>query len=388
MKVLIIEAQIKQYRRPFYQQLFTGLGNANIELKVGYSDPSPQEAAKHDSCDLPAEYGIKVPGYWLVAERLLLQPLLRPALAADLVIVDQGNRFAFNHFLLPLSRIGVKRVAFWGVGDNRQTNRFRILEWYRRNTLNWACWWFAYTRGTARYLVANGVPSSKITVVDNAVDTTQIRALVQDLSQERRKVLRASLGIPLGAPVAIFCGTIGKVKRPLFLIESAKMIRARLGDFHLILVGSGPDESSIRELVRELPWIHIMGRVSENDKAQLAAISDVCLMPGWVGLVILDAFASGLPLLTTRTDSHGPEVEYLSEGINGLASEPSPQAFAKMAVSALSDKIVLSRLQAGARESGEIYTIENMAANFQAGIQSCLGLPTLQGNVMQSHVQP
>ncbi len=37
-KVLLIEAQIKQYRLPFYEQLYSMLGADHIELKVGYSE--------------------------------------------------------------------------------------------------------------------------------------------------------------------------------------------------------------------------------------------------------------------------------------------------------------------------------------------------------------
>jgi glycosyltransferase involved in cell wall biosynthesis len=90
--------------------------------------------------------------------------------------------------------------------------------------------------------------------------------------------------------------------------------------------------------------------------------------------VILDAFAGGLPLLSTRLTIHGPEMEYLEEGTNGLLSEPDISAFATMTSDLLSDRQALARLQRGARESGAKYTIDNMVASFVAGIESCLNL--------------
>jgi L-malate glycosyltransferase len=376
-QVLIIEAQIKQYRLPFYQQLADTLRDADIELRVGYSDPPPSETGKEDTCDLPRDYGMKVRGHWLLQNKLVLQPLLRAAMTADLVVVDQGNRFLLNHLLLALSRAGLRRIAFWGVGRNRQGDQLRLSEWYRRKTLNWVSWWFAYTKGTARYLVASGVPSSKITAVDNAVDTSEIREYVRHLSVEDRAALRGRLGISLSAPVGIFCGALDKIKSIPFLFESCKMIQGRIPDFHLIVVGGGPEQSSVRASVQGTPWIHLMGPRFGKEKSELIAISDALLMPGAVGLVILDAFAGGLPLLSTRLNIHGPEIEYLEEETNGLISEPNVQAFAEMATSILRDRDALDRLKVGARESGAKYTVENMVANFKQGILQCMGLSAL-----------
>ena len=95
-QVLIIEAQIKKYRLPFYQQLLEALRNVDIELRVGYSNPPPAEASKQDTCDLPRDYGMKVPGYWLLRQKLLLQPLFRAAMNADLVVIagDPSTRIS------------------------------------------------------------------------------------------------------------------------------------------------------------------------------------------------------------------------------------------------------------------------------------------------------
>jgi L-malate glycosyltransferase len=38
------------------------------------------------------------------------------------------------------------------------------------------------------------------------------------------------------------------------------------------------------------------------------------LMPGLVGLAVLDAFADGIPRVTTVIEYHSPEIEYLVPG--------------------------------------------------------------------------
>jgi len=372
--VLIIEAQMKQYRAPFYARLNEALRADGIRLTVAYSDPPSFEAQKKDNCELPPEYGLKVNGSWLWPKRLLRQPLLKTALTSDLVIVEQANRFILNHLLLPLARLRLRRVAFWGLGENRQAGAIRVSEWYRRKTLDWVTWWFAYTKDTSRYLEAHGVPASKITAVQNAVDTREIRECVRGLTTQDRAALRGRLGIPETASVGIFCGMLDKVKGLPFLVESSRIIKSRIPDFHLILVGGGPEQAAVQRLIDDLPWVHWVGPRFGKEKAEFLAISDAFLLPGRVGLAVLDAFAAGLPMLTTRLKIHGPEIEYLEEGVNGLMSDHSPAAFAEAVSSVFSQRDYMAKLQGGAIASAERYSIENMVANFRAGIRSCLGL--------------
>jgi len=372
--VLMIEAQMKQYRAPFYARLNDALRADGICLTVAYSDPSPSEARKNDNCELPPEYGLKVNGYWLWPDRLLYQPLLRRAMASDLIIVDQWNKLLLNHVLLLLSRLGLKRVAFWGLGENLQADRSEFSEWYKKLTLNSVSWWFAYTKGTAKYLEAHGVPASKITPAQNAVDTQEVREHLKSLTVEDRAHLSARLGIPDTASVGIFCGMLDKVKSLPFLVESSRIIKARIPDFHLILVGGGPEQATVQRLIDDLPWVHWVGPRFGKEKAEFLAISDAFLLPGRVGLAVLDAFAAGLPMLTTRLTIHGPEIEYLEEGVNGLMSDQSPAAFAEAVSSVFSQRDYMVKLQGGAIASAEKYSIENMVANFRGGIRSCLGL--------------
>jgi len=110
-----------------------------------------------------------------------------------------------------------------------------------------------------------------------------------------------------------------------------------------------------------------------REKAELLAISDVFLLPGRVGLAVLDAFAAGLPMLTSRIPFHGPEIEYLEEGVNGLMTDPQPEAYAAVVSSVLSVDGDLNRLRTGAKASAEKYSIEKMVANFRTGIGLALG---------------
>jgi glycosyltransferase involved in cell wall biosynthesis len=374
-KVLIIEAQIKRYRRPFYDRLNAALRKEAVQLKVVYSAPTLPEGQKHDNCELAREYGVKVKGYWIAKGRLLFQPAFREVASADLIVIDHANRFVLNHFLLPLSFLKLKRTAFWGLGEYLQADRSRLSEWYKERTLNWVDWWFAYTEGTARYLQERGVPPAKITAVQNSIDTRRIQICIKNFSFNAKAALRARLGINLSAPVGIFVGTLHKVKSIPFLIRAGERIRQTVPDFQLIVVGGGPHEQEIKRSGTPHPWVHFVGPKFGDRKSQFLAISDVFLLPGAVGLAIVDAFAAGLPLVTTRLSIHGPEVEYLEEGFNGILTEHHPASYADVVVDVLLRPQKLHQLQEGARLSAEKYSIEVMVENFRRGIVQCLAQP-------------
>jgi glycosyltransferase involved in cell wall biosynthesis len=378
-RVLIIEAQMKQYRPPFYARLYESLRSEGLQLRVAYSGPAQEELAKQDNCELPREYGLKVKGSWFFGKRMLYQPLLREIHSADLVISDQANRLVLTHYLLLLSRMGIKRVAFWGHRENKQGSSSFFLGRYQKRTLHWVTWWFAYTAGAAEYLRRQGVPESKITVVQNSVDTRQISESLQSFDANARAALRASMGIPAAAPVGIFVGTLQKIKSLPLLLKACWRIREKAKDFHLLVVGGGPEEEQIRESARGDTRVHFTGPKFGEEKAKLLGIADLFLLPGAVGLAILDAFAAGLPLVTTRVAIHGPEMEYFEQHVNGVMTAHDVDAYAAAAIRLFRNPEELCVLQEGARSSARKYSIEAMAENFRKGIGRCLAGPQRGG---------
>lgn len=374
-RVLFIEAQVKQYRKPFYDQLHDALEVENIRLGVVYSEPAPSELRKDDNCELPQRYGIKVPGYWFARGRLLFQPAFREVIAAELVVVDQANKFLLNHLLLPLALCDLKKLAFWGLGENLQSDRSAFSEWYKKQTLNWVHAWFAYTEGTARYLLRHGVPQFKITAVQNSVDTRSVQSCVRNFGAAERSSLRARLGIASTALVGIYIGMLHKVKSVPFLIEAGEKIRQSIPEFQLLVVGGGPDEDELRRSAEFLTWVHFVGPKFGDEKSHLLAIADLFLLPGRAGLAVLDAFAANLPLVATQLSIHGPEMEYVVDGFNGLVTRPDPCAYAQAVVSLLSSPDQLQQLRDGVEASCKKYSIEAMVEKFKQGILQCLATP-------------
>ncbi len=168
-RVLIIQPQVKQYRVPLFDKLHAALAEDGVDLRVAYSDPRAHEAAKNDNAELPAEYGVKVPGYWLFGHRILYQPLAREIARADLVIVEQAARNVMNIPLLLLRQLRLKKVAFWGHGKNWRANARRITEWIKELTLAPVDWWFAFTPKVTEYLTIHGVPVNRVTSLNSSL---------------------------------------------------------------------------------------------------------------------------------------------------------------------------------------------------------------------------
>jgi glycosyltransferase involved in cell wall biosynthesis len=370
--VLIIEAQMKQYRAPFYEKLYESLRADGIRLTVAYSEPRSVEKTERDQCDLPDKYGAKVKGYW-VLNRLLLQPLFRQAAMADLIIADEGNRYLLNHLLLPFSACKLKKLALWGMGENRQTSRLAFSEWYKKKTLRFITWWFTYTSGTAEHLIRHGFPRERITTVQNAIDTRELSRWVAQFSKVEVLRARSEIGIPPSAPVGVFCGMLRNIKDIPFLLESAKLVRRRIPDFHLVLVGGAPENPCVEQQLRfDREWIHWVGPKFGVEKALFLRMGDVFMMPSGVGLAILDSFAAGLPLFTSRAPVHSPEVEYLENGRNGVITEHDVAIYVQALVDVLCNPSKLAVLKEGANRSSEKYSIEAMVDNFCRGIRDCL----------------
>ena len=367
-RVLIIQAEMKHYRVPFFTDLHEALREDGIELTVAYSGQNSKEAVRQDSAELPAEFGRKVKGRWF-ADRFLYQSVRREIASADLVIVGKENKYLINPFLLLLSVLRLKTVAFWGLGPNMDPDRSALSEWIKERMLTSVNWWFAYTQSVAHYLQEHGVPSQIITSVQNATD---MRRLMKEIRNDEVIRVKKLLTGNTEGRFGLYSGLLGPIKEIPMLLEVARLVRQRCADFHLVIVGNGPDRSWLEQAISEEPWIHYMGAKFGLESALFHRVADVSLLAGRAGLAIVDSFAAGLPVMATSLPSHGPEFSYLCDYENGRITPHNSAALADAVVDALTTPTLMAKLRRGAEVAGSKYTIESMVENFRAGIKQCL----------------
>ena len=373
-RVLIVQKTIPQYRRRFFELLREYLDGEDIELVLVYGQPEPSEATKRDVVSL--DWAVERRTLFLPVgqRRLCWQPCLGDAMLADLIIVEQASRLLVNYVLLALQVAGVKRLAFWGHGRTPKASPPSALgEAAKRFVSRRVHWWFAYNELSARYVRELGFPADRITAVDNAIDTRALAAAGAAVTDSELQVLRAELGLT-GANVCIFVGAMYREKRLPFLIAACELVKEQAPDFEMLFIGSGPDRHVVEEAVVRNAWMRDLGPLFDDERAPYFRLARMTLMPGGVGLGILDSFALEVPLVTTSVAYHGPEVDYLEDGVNGVVVRDggSPTAYAGRIVALLADQSTLERLKAGCRRSARLYSVENMARNFAGGVAAAL----------------
>jgi glycosyltransferase involved in cell wall biosynthesis len=361
------------YRAPFHDRLRALLAEQDVDYKVVYCAPGEENRTKGDAIDLT--WGDKV-GLTALPGGLIYQHGLKQAMKSDLVIIQQENKLLLNYVLVFASRMGVKRVAYFGHGRNFQSrNPNGLAERFKRFWANKVDWWFAYTEETRAHIRLLGFPGDRITVFNNSVNTTLMREQLAASTSEGSIALAASMGL-VGNNVGVFVGGIYPDKRMKFLVEAADCIRAQIPDFELIVVGGGSDLPLISQLAQCRPWIHVMGPRFAQEKIDLMALGQVFMMPGLMGLAILDAGTAGLAIATTAFPWHSPEIAYLEPGVSGLkvADWTNPEAYANEVAALLLDRPRLERMREAARAMADRYSIEAMARNFASGVFKALSI--------------
>jgi len=365
-RVLIVETQLKQYRRRFLVELAATLRTRGIDLVVAYSEPSETERARGDTIELPG-IGVKVSAFAL-GDRIVVQRAWHLARSSDLVIVGQANSQLLTYALLARSRLGLQRVAYWGHGYNHQADRRSWSERLKRRMVGLVDWWFAYTPSISHYLVEHGVREEAITTVYNTID---VEELAHAVAQRDAARVRGRLEIAANAPVGLYCGALVATKQLGFLADAAAEIRERVPGFELVIVGDGPERKMLRAVARYRPYLRIVGPAFGPDRADYFAIADVALLPAQVGLAIVDAFAAGLPLVTTTAAGHGPELDYMTAA-TGIQTAFDPSAYAAAVVALLGDRGRLAAMRAAARARAAELPLARMVDQFASGIVRCL----------------
>lgn len=367
--VVILKCYSTEFRVPFYELLKVKLAEQNVELLVISGQPSKYEKGfktQLSSCEIT----IHNKYIYLGKNYLVWQPALAHCFKANLVIVQQGTRNLINYPLMLLRGISRYKLAYWGHGRNFQADRAnKFSEWLKRKYSTHVDHWFAYNDRSADVVRRLGFPDNKITSVNNAVDTTENRRFLESITPEEKQIFRKRYGVADKAPVGILCSRLYAGKRLGFLLAILELLKKELTDFHFFVVGDGLEAPMIQDFERRNgEWFHWLGALYGRAKAEVFSIADIHLLPGAVGLNIVDCFSLLTPIVTVELDTHGPEISYLAHGVNGVMTENSEDAFASAVCKLFRDRAALECLIQGCAVAREKYTIEAMVDRFADGI--------------------
>ncbi|WP_020532280.1 glycosyltransferase family 4 protein [Flexithrix dorotheae] len=368
-KVAIIQKSLPHYRIDFLNKLREELKKNEVELKLIYG--KPKNDIKKDEVDLDWAILISNKTFEFQNKELIWQPCLPHIEDQDLVIVEQANKLVLNYLLISKRLFSKQKFAYWGHGRNMQANQDGFRNKFKNIFINRCDWWFAYTKGVKKYLSEMGFPSQKITAVQNAINTQSLIKDFESIENEEINELKEKLEIT-SENVGIYCGGIYEEKRIPFLIEAIDQIKERIPDFVMLVIGAGTDAHLIEKAAQERSWLKYLGPKFGREKVLYFKLSKLFLMPGLVGLAVIDSFALQTPMATTDYPYHSPEIEYLENGVNGVVSGNSVGEYVEAVVEILTDDTKYEKLVNGCLESKSVYTSDKMASNFADGIIQCL----------------
>lgn len=371
--VAIVQKSLAHYRLPFYRHLRDELTARGIELRLIYG----QTADHHSTGTL--DWATPIQNVTLpVGERTLYwQPCLPLLQGANLVIVEQASKLLLNYVLLARHMVGIQKLAFWGHGHNvRVREASRTGEAVKAFMSRRVHWWFAYNAMSSHIVSTLGFPPRRITNVQNAIDTRHLIHQYEHVPDAATNAIKQRLGLT-GSNVGLYVGSMYPAKQLPLLVQACERIRQEVPDFEMVFAGDGPEAGRVAAASEQHTWMHYIGPVYGAEKAAYFKLAKLLLMPGVVGLAVLDAFATETPLVTTNDPSHSPEIDYLISGTNGeiVHATGDAVAYARAVVRLLRDEPYRLHLVEGCRTARGVYTVEDMARRFSHGIQEALACP-------------
>ncbi len=191
-----------------------------------------------------------------------------------------------------------------------------------------------------RAALARAIPGTegRTDVVPNGIDVATYRRAPDP-------ALRARLAPDRTRYLILVCARLDPDKGHATLLRACR----GMADIQLVLAGEGPEAASLERLAAELGMadrVTVLG--FRADVPELMAVCDMLVLPTRneaFGLVLLEAMAAGLPVISTRVG--GPE-EIIRDGESGLLVPPADAPALAGAIRTIREDRALAARLAGA----------------------------------------
>lgn len=178
-------------------------------------------------------------------------------------------------------------------------------------------------------------------------------------------------------PVLLFIARFIPTKGLVDVIRACKFLKERGRDFVLVCVGDGPELDAAEREVKRLDLasqVRFTGYVPEEEAANFYAQSTMLLFPTYHNegfpMVIFNALAGGLPIITTRIRA---AADYLTEPANCLwVRAKDPEMLAERIETLLNDADLRSQMQTNNRALSERFTAKVVTREYLDIFESLL----------------
>ena len=285
---------------------------------------------------------IFVSGYRIIGmAAVLVGKLLRKPVVLK---ADSQGEMSGEFFDSGLKKIGISHTSFL----------FNLFLWFRNSILKKADGFSAISPEIASEWTSRGIPSNKVRLIPNAVDTT--RFIPVDNTQKMR--LRQKLDLPQEANIAIYTGRLVSYKGLPLLLQIWKEICCRHENPLLLLAGTGGldihnCEAGLREFAASSNMeknVRFLGAVNNVEEYLQAA--DLFAFPTENDAFpssVVEAMACSLPVIATPVGAIKTIV--IHEQTGWLIQPKNDQQLFDALHVLISDPLLASRLGRAASQS-------------------------------------
>lgn len=228
---------------------------------------------------------------------------------------------------------------------------YKLLGWLFKAIWNKASALVACSEGlksrSLRFL-----PSAVIDVIPNGVD---LERFFPSKTSKRSDELKL-----------VTVGRLSVTKRIEMLICAVDILVKQGYKVRFLIVGGGAEEKSLRQLIAEknlAPFIKLTGRVEPEKMPDFYRDSDIYIsatMQEGMSNAMLEAMASGLPVITTRCEGVDELIDNNGIIVEQAGIEPIAEAIKKLA----DDNDVYGRISIEARIKAEQFSWKNVANDY------------------------
>jgi len=221
------------------------------------------------------------------------------------------------------------------------------------------------SRKIAQDIILQTVPESKVRVIHNPVDISEISMHAKEEIEHQWYRKKESIVIAIGR--------LGNEKGFDYLIKAIALLAGEGIQCKLIILGEGKEKENLLRLVEKLG---LNDRVSfegfqENPYKYLARSTVFVLSSLYEGFpnVLLEAMALGIPSVATRCPT-GPD-EIITEGVDGILVPPADEkAIADAIKKLLLDEDLRKRLSEAGKRRIQDFAIEKIVKQYEDAIES------------------
>ena len=307
--------------------------------------------------EIPAHHGL-IGGKFDVAVLWRLARLMRTRKIDAVVTVGAGDKMFWGRLAAKLAGVPVICSALHSTGWPDGVRRLnRLLTPITDGFIGDA-------RPHGRHLIENeGFPAHRVHVIPNGVNVERFQPNPQAAAR-----LRHELQIPAAAPVCGIVAALRPEKNHEVFIEAAARVQQMCPESHYIIVGDGPERSTIASAVANHglnDCVHLLG--SRSDVPEVLSMLDAFMLTSHNEanpVSILEAMAVGLPVISTDVGSIRESVEH---GVTGFLATPgSAIELADGLLTVFNDRELAGRFaSAGRRRVVTNWSLEAMVHGYE-----------------------